>query len=98
MTNDGEEVDLVGNEVPCITTPLDVETMIVDGIKGVAVAANSVRLSFIENVLDTNAAASTAESIKARHVVNLAMDHSGFKAIMELLNRVLADMQAREDG
>lgn len=98
MTEDAEEIDLVGREVSCNTTPLDVETLTIDGIKGVAVTPNSVRLSFIENVLDTNAAKGTIESIKGRHVVNLAMDHTGFVAIMALLNRVLADMQARQNG
>ena len=98
MTEIAEEIDLADQEIICLTTPHDAETVLVDGIKGIAVTSSLVRMSFIENVLDTNAAPNSSESIRGRHVLNLVMDHGSFGAVLALLNRVHADMQARQDG
>lgn len=85
-------VSLAGVELPVSTTPLDAPTMFVDGVKGVVLSQSVVRLGFIEHVLDTNEKPGTPESIKGRHVVNLVLDHHAFLSVMELLERVKADM------
>lgn len=85
-----------GVQVRVTTTPVSSPTVLVDGIKGVAVTKSQIRLSFIENILDTSSEKSGSEAIIGRHVLNLAMDREAFAAIMGLLNHVLADLDLRD--
>ena len=75
------EINAADIEVP--TTPGEVETYLVDGIKGVAIVNGVARINFIETYLD-----SLESVVKGRHVVTLAIPMDTLAAILELLNNV----------
>jgi hypothetical protein len=95
---EGEQVQLKPEDIDYVTSPLDARTLFVDGIKGVAVLNGIVRISFVENVLDTQVQGDD-KSIKARHVVTLATSISSLGGFLELLNKVHADVKGQQhDG
>ncbi len=94
---DNEHEIHVGADMQHVTTPLDAKTIIVDGVKGVAVTRGLVRISFTENVLDTSGGEGQGQ-IKGRHVLNIAAEHNSFIAIMELLQKVLDRVKSTEQS
>lgn len=90
----GDPAPLVDQEVVHVTSPLGIGTKLVDGIKGIAIVNDIVRISFTENVLDTLDEA----GLKGRHVVTLAMGIAPFLAIMDLLEKVRSDVRHTPHG
>lgn len=84
----GERVPIAeGAAVDIQTTPMSAPTIYVDGIKGVVVQAGVIKISFFEQVIDTD----NAGKILGRHVVTLAMPNEQLAPIAKLLRRVADD-------
>ena len=69
-----------------INGPAEVDTLYIDGIKGISVNTNMTRISFFEQVMgfeDT--------PIVNRFVVNLAIANDQLRSIAELISRVADD-------
>jgi len=93
--SDGVRVNMKPDDIICVTTPLDAESFFVDGIKGVAILNDIVRISFVENVLDTEEKKENS-AIKARHVLTLVASLASLGGFLELLNKVHADIKSQQ--
>lgn len=85
----GKTVIPPNSEIEVVTSPGDVETVLVDGIKGVTILNEVVRINFIESYGDTLGEG----GLRGRHVITIAMSRQSLPAIMALLNQVVADVQ-----
>lgn len=72
-------------EVEFRTSPSDAPITYVDGIKGVMVQQNVTKISFFQQVLDTEA---PGLSVLGRHVVTLAIPNEQLAPIANLIKQV----------
>lgn len=71
-------------EVKMLNRPHDVPTYFTDGIKGVMVQANVVKVCLFEQIMDP----AQPGQLFARYVLNLAIPNEAFVAIADLLKHI----------
>jgi hypothetical protein len=80
-----------GTVVKFRTTPFDVETIYVDGVRGIMVNAGLTKISFFEQILDSE----SAGDILGRHAVTLAIPNEQLRPIVDVLTKVADDNDER---
>ncbi|WP_394999775.1 hypothetical protein [Sphingomonas sp.] len=74
---------VAGTEISMVNTAMDAATIFVDGLKGLATQTHVTKISFFEQILDPDQAA----SIKGRYILNLTIPNDQFVAIANLLKQ-----------
>ena len=80
----GKKQEVDPKSIEFVTTPVDAPTIHIDGMQGILSSAGTIKISFYEDTLDTN-----AQKAKRRHVVTLAMSEQAFKEIAGYLSKTL---------
>ncbi|WP_147274876.1 hypothetical protein [Ferruginivarius sediminum] len=71
-----ERRELRSEDIEFTSTPVDAETIFVDGIQGFISSSGVVKITFYEDRLDTK-----ENTVKRKHVITLAMSNPRFKEI-----------------